>query len=87
MPVCGLLEVAAQRSGHAARHRALRVITATQRVLARLPLIQQTHAAHGWRRWFDAMGVRDAARAEASPRYELFSMTAVAAARIGWSVA
>jgi len=46
--------------------------------LATLPLLQQSTRPQGWRQWFDAAGVMapDALR---GPRYELFSMTAVAA--------
>lgn len=46
--------------------------------LAELPLLQQSTRPYGWRQWFDAMGV-DAPHALDGPRYELFSMLAVAA--------
>jgi DNA-binding transcriptional LysR family regulator len=46
--------------------------------LADLPLLQQSTRPYGWRQWFDAMGV-DAPHALDGPRYELFSMLAVAA--------
>ena len=46
--------------------------------LARLPLLQQSTRPEGWRHWFDAMGVQ-APEALAGPRFELFSMLAVAA--------
>jgi DNA-binding transcriptional LysR family regulator len=46
--------------------------------LAGLPLLQQSTRPYGWRQWFDAMGV-DAPHALDGPRYELFSMLAVAA--------
>ena len=48
--------------------------------LARLPLLQQSTRPYGWQQWFDAMGVPGVARALDGPRYELFSMTAAAAA-------
>lgn len=47
--------------------------------IAQLPLLQQSTRPDGWRRWFDAMGV-PAPLALSGPRYELFSMTATAAA-------
>ncbi|WP_198969760.1 LysR substrate-binding domain-containing protein [Xylophilus sp. ASV27] len=47
--------------------------------IAALPLLQQSTRPYGWRQWFDAMGVA-APAALAGPRYELFSMVAVAAA-------
>ncbi len=47
--------------------------------IARLPLLQQSTRPDGWRQWFDAQGV-DAPRARSGPRYELFSMLAIAAA-------
>ncbi|MPN28238.1 hypothetical protein SDC9_175679 [bioreactor metagenome] len=43
-----------------------------------MPLLQQSTRPYGWRQWFDAMGM-DAPRALDGPRYELFSMIAVAA--------
>ena len=46
--------------------------------VAHLPLLQQSTRPYGWRQWFDAMGV-EAPRALDGPRYELFSMLAVAA--------
>ncbi len=46
--------------------------------LAQLPLLQQSTRPYGWRQWFDAMGVH-APHALDGPRYELFSMIAVAA--------
>jgi LysR family glycine cleavage system transcriptional activator len=48
-------------------------------VIASLPLLQQSTRAMAWRQWFDAQGVT-AAQALAGPRFELFSMTAAAAA-------
>lgn len=51
----------------------------TPAAIASLPLLQQSTRPHGWRRWFDAMGVA-APQALAGPRFELFSMTAAAAA-------
>ncbi len=50
------------------------------RVLAGMPLLQQSTRPYSWRHWFDAMGVRDAPNALDGPRYELFSMAAGAAA-------
>ncbi|MBT2299544.1 LysR family transcriptional regulator [Variovorax paradoxus] len=47
--------------------------------VARLPLLQQSTRPDGWHQWFDAQGV-DAPRARSGPRYELFSMLAIAAA-------
>jgi DNA-binding transcriptional LysR family regulator len=51
--------------------------------LAGLPLLQQSTRPEGWRQWFDAMGVAEASgpRVLQGPRYELFSMIAVAAAQ------
>jgi DNA-binding transcriptional LysR family regulator len=46
--------------------------------LGDLPLLQQSTRPYGWRQWFDAMGVAASAAME-GPRYELFSMLAVAA--------
>lgn len=46
--------------------------------LAVLPLLQQSTRPHGWRQWFDTAGVA-APRALGGPRYELFSMLAMAA--------
>jgi DNA-binding transcriptional LysR family regulator len=48
--------------------------------IAALPLLQQSTRPMAWRQWFDAMQVADAPMALAGPRYELFSMTAAAAA-------
>ncbi len=42
------------------------------------PLLQQSTRPYGWRQWFDAVGVAAPAAME-GPRYELFSMLAVAA--------
>ena len=47
--------------------------------IARMPLLQQSRRPDGWRQWFDAQNV-DAPRAHSGPRYELFSMIAIAAA-------
>jgi len=49
------------------------------RELAGLPLLQQSTRPEAWRQWFDAMEV-EAPAALAGPRYELYSMTAAAAA-------
>ncbi|WP_394757744.1 LysR substrate-binding domain-containing protein [Rhodoferax sp.] len=51
----------------------------TPAAIAALPLLQQSTRTEAWRRWFDAMGV-SAPLALAGPRFELFSMTAAAAA-------
>nr|MDP2189990.1 LysR substrate-binding domain-containing protein [Rhodoferax sp.] len=53
--------------------------TLTPEAIAQLPLLQQSTRPDGWRRWFEAMGVA-APQALAGPRFELFSMTAAAAA-------
>ena len=53
--------------------------TLTPQAIAQLPLLQQSTRPTGWRQWFDAVGVA-APLALAGPRYELFSMTAAAAA-------
>ena len=47
--------------------------------LSRLPLLQQSTRPRAWQRWFGALGV-SAPQALDGPRYELFSMAAVAAA-------
>lgn len=47
--------------------------------IATLPLLQQNTRPTAWRQWFEAQGV-ETPRAMAGPRYELFSMTAMAAA-------
>ena len=75
LPVCSphLLEHAAQRG----RGRAHAGVPA--QALASLPLLQQSTRPYGWRQWFDAQAVA-APRALDGPRYELFSMLAVAAA-------
>lgn len=75
LPVCSprLLEAAVQRG----LGRAYQSVTAE--VLAQMPLLQQSTRPYGWRQWFEAMQVQ-APRALEGPRYELFSMLAVAAA-------
>lgn len=50
------------------------------RELAALPLLQQSTRPEAWRQWFEAMAV-DAPAALSGPRYELYSMTAAAAAQ------
>ena len=74
IPVCSpqLLEP----SAHRGRGRAYQGVAA--QALAGLPLLQQSTRPYGWRQWFEAMGV-DAPHALDGPRYELFSMLAVAA--------
>ncbi|MDO8251928.1 MAG: LysR substrate-binding domain-containing protein [Rhodoferax sp.] len=52
----------------------------TPEAIALLPLLQQSTRPGAWRQWFDAMGVSAAPLALSGPRYELFSMTAAAAA-------
>ncbi len=47
--------------------------------LAELPLLQQSTRPGAWRQWFEASGV-SAPLAMSGPRFELFSMTAAAAA-------
>ena len=82
LPVCSprLLEQAAEQSGMprgtGRAHQGL-----APQLLARMPLLQQSTRPYGWQQWFEAMGVQDAPRALDGPRYELFSMTAVAAAQ------
>jgi LysR family glycine cleavage system transcriptional activator len=49
-------------------------------LIATLPLLQQSTRPSAWRQWFDAAGVA-APMALSGPRYELFSMTAAAAAQ------
>jgi LysR family glycine cleavage system transcriptional activator len=51
----------------------------TAEAIALLPLLQQSTRPGAWRQWFDAVGVA-APQALAGPRFELFSMTAAAAA-------
>lgn len=51
----------------------------TPKAIAQLPLLQQSTRPEGWRQWFEAVGVA-APLALSGPRYELFSMTAAAAA-------
>jgi len=48
--------------------------------IAQLPLLQQSTRPAAWRQWFEALGVA-APAALAGPRFELFSMTASAAAQ------
>jgi DNA-binding transcriptional LysR family regulator len=50
------------------------------RDLAVLPLLQQSTRPEAWRQWFEAMAV-EAPAALSGPRYELYSMTAAAAAQ------
>ncbi|MFN4359768.1 MAG: LysR substrate-binding domain-containing protein [Hylemonella sp.] len=50
------------------------------RDLAALPLLQQSTRPEAWRQWFEAMAV-EAPAALSGPRYELYSMTAAAAAQ------
>lgn len=50
------------------------------RELATLPLLQQSTRPEAWRQWFEAMDV-EAPAALSGPRYELYSMTAAAAAQ------
>ena len=48
--------------------------------LAGLPLLQQSTRPEAWRQWFEAMAA-EAPFALSGPRYELYSMTAAAAAQ------
>lgn len=75
LPVCSphLLEAATQR-GRGRAH-----VGVSPQVLAELPLLQQSTRPYGWRQWFEAQGT-SASRSLEGPRYELFSMLAVAAA-------
>lgn len=50
----------------------------TPAALAQLPLLQISTRPDGWRQWFDAQQTATA-RAHGGPRYELFSMIAIAA--------
>lgn len=52
----------------------------TPEAMAEMPLLQQSTRPTAWRQWFDALNV-PAPQALAGPRYELFSMTAAAAAQ------
>jgi len=52
----------------------------TPEALAKLPLLQQSTRPYAWRQWFDAMGVDNPA-ALSGPRFELYSLTAAAAAQ------
>ncbi|MEY3145227.1 MAG: hypothetical protein RL342_898, partial [Pseudomonadota bacterium] len=52
----------------------------TPQAIAALPLLQQSTRPTAWRQWFEAAGVA-APMALSGPRYELFSMTAAAAAQ------
>ncbi|MBD7961252.1 MULTISPECIES: LysR family transcriptional regulator [Comamonas] len=74
VPVCSplLLDRATQR----APGRAWQPLQ--PQALADLPLLQQSTRPQGWAQWFQSVGV-DAPRAMDGPRYELFSMLAVAA--------
>lgn len=54
--------------------------TLAPQAIAQLPLLQQSTRPDDWRRWFEAMGVT-APLALSGPRFELFSMTAAAAAQ------
>jgi LysR family glycine cleavage system transcriptional activator len=53
--------------------------TLTPEAMTELTLLQQSTRMDGWRRWFDAQGVV-APKALSGARFELFSMTAAAAA-------
>jgi len=76
VPVCSprLLDKATQR----APGRAWQPLQ--PQALADLPLLQQSTRPQGWVQWFQSVNV-DAPRAMDGPRYELFSMLAVAAAQ------
>ena len=51
----------------------------TPHAISKLPLLQQSTRATAWRQWFESQGI-NAPQALAGPRFELFSMTAAAAA-------
>lgn len=51
----------------------------TPQAIAAFPLLQQSTRPLAWRQWFEAQGV-SAPQAMSGPRFELFSMTAAAAA-------
>jgi DNA-binding transcriptional LysR family regulator len=53
----------------------------TPEAIAGLPLLQQSTRPNAWRQWFDALGLPGTPSALAGPRFELFSMTAAAAAQ------
>lgn len=76
VPVCSprLLDRATQR----APGRAWQPLP--PQALAELPLLQQSTRPQGWVQWFQSVRV-DAPKAMDGPRYELFSMLAVAAAQ------
>lgn len=52
----------------------------TPKQLANLPLLQQSTRPYAWRQWFEAQGI-EGVRDLDGPRFELFSMLAVAAAQ------
>ena len=74
VPVCSpqLLDRATQR----APGRAWQPLP--PQALVDLPLLQQSTRPQGWQQWFQSVGI-ESARAMDGPRYELFSMLAVAA--------
>ena len=74
VPVCSprLLDKATQR----APGRAWQPLP--PQALADLPLLQQSTRPQGWQQWFQSVGV-ESVHAMDGPRYELFSMLAVAA--------
>ena len=75
VPVCSpqLLDAAACRAAGRAHQ------PVAPQDIVRLPLLQQSTRPYGWQQWFESAGIR-AGNALAGPRYELFSMLAVAAA-------
>ena len=77
VPVCSpqLLEKA-EKAAPRGRGRAHQPVSPAS--IAQMPLLQQSTRPYGWQQWFHAMEV-DAPRALDGPRYELFSMIAVAA--------
>lgn len=80
VPVCSpqLLQSATLRE----RGRAYQPLQPAQLLEAQLPLLQQSTRPHAWQQWFSAAQVEVAQVAQVldGPRYELFSMLAVAAA-------
>lgn len=73
VPVCSPRLLPARAAGAAERRHL------SPAELALLPLLQQSTRPTAWQRWFAALGI-SAAHALDGPRYELFSMVAVAAA-------
>jgi len=60
------------------KHRTGKHLPVRPKVLSKWPLLQQSTRPEGWRHWFSVMGTPNP-DALAGPRFELFSMLAVAA--------